>query len=320
MTSGPPRPQARDASDPSSQAPSHRGTITLEEGEILDQSAFDGEQRGLRVRAPGIAAAAEPGAFVHIQCDPGLPMRRPMSIMLADPGEGTVDFLYKVVGEGTRRLAARRPGERLSLLGPVGRPFRMHEDRARALLIGGGVGIPPVVFLAERLRRRPSFEPFAVLGSEVPFPFKARPSGVLVPGMPHGVIACMPLLEAWGIPNRLASLQGYPGCFEGYVTELARAWLQALEPANLAQVEIFCCGPNPMMHAAARLAEAFQLPCQVCLEEYMACAVGGCMGCTVRVHTAGGTVMQRVCVDGPVFDAASVVWERLPGCVPEGEP
>ncbi len=315
MKAGPSRPAPPDAAA-SSQARSHRGTILLEEAEILDHSAFDGEQRGLRVRAPGVAAAAEPGAFAHIQCDPGLPMRRPMSIMLADRGEGTVDFLYKVVGEGTRRLAVRRPGERLSLLGPVGRPFRVHDERPRPLLIGGGVGIPPIVFLAERLRRRASFKPFAALGSEVPFPFKPRPSRMLTPGIPDGVIACMPLLETWGIPSRLASLQGYPGCFEGYVTELARAWLEGLEPAALAQVEIFCCGPNPMMHAAARLAEAFRLPCQVCLEEYMACAVGGCMGCTVPVHRGGGTTMQRVCVDGPVFDAANVVWERLPGCAP----
>jgi dihydroorotate dehydrogenase electron transfer subunit len=293
-----------------------RGTIFMEECEVVDQTRFEGEQYGLRVRAPRIAAAAQPGTFAHLRCDPERPMRRPMSIMLADPEGGTIDFLYKALGEGTRRLATRRAGERLSVLGPIGEPFQVHAARPRTLLIGGGVGIPPIMFLAHQLHREDSFKPFAVLGSEVPFPFTARPSQVLVPGMPEGAIACMPLLERWGIANRLASLQGYPGCFEGYVTELARAWLTALDARARAEVAIFCCGPGAMMRAAARLAAEFELPCQVCLEEYMACAVGGCMGCTVALRATGGAAMKRVCVDGPVFDAASVLWERIPGLDP----
>ena len=284
----------------------HRGTIQLEEAGILAHQAHPGDQYVLRVQAPECAARALPGSFAHLQCDPLLAMRRPLSIMRVDPQQGWVEFLYKAVGQGTRLLARRQPGETLSLLGPIGVPFQVHPERPRPLLLGGGVGIPPMVFLADRLRGQGPWQPFVVMGSEVPFPFAARPSRFLVPGLPEGVIAAMPLLEDWGIPSRLASLQGYPGVFEGYVTDLARAWLQGLTAAERAEVEVFSCGPHPMLEAVARLAREFDLPCQVSLEEFMACAVGGCAGCAVEIQTPDGPAMKRVCVDGPVFDARQV--------------
>jgi dihydroorotate dehydrogenase electron transfer subunit len=284
----------------------HRGTIFVEDAEVLEHQAHPGAQHVLRLRAPETAARAQPGQFVHLSCDPRLPMRRPLSIMRA--GEGWIDLLYKVVGQGTALLAERRKGERLSLLGPIGLPFVAHPERPRPLLIGGGVGIPPMVFVAERLKadRRARWQPFAIMGSEVPFPFSARPSQFVVPGLPPAVTACMPLLDDWGIPSRLASLQGYPGCFDGYVTDLARAWLGGLDAAARAEVEVFACGPTPMLKAVAALAAEQGLPCQVSLEEHMACAVGGCAGCAVEVVLEGKRHMKRVCVDGPVFDSRAV--------------
>jgi len=145
-----------------------------------------------------------------------------------------------------------------------------------------------------------------LMGSEVPFPFKTRPSTILLPGMPDGVIGCMPLMEDWNIPSRLASQQGYPGCYDGYVSDLARRWLESLDKKVLLEVEIFACGPTPMLKATAHLAQEFGIPSQVSLEEFMACAVGGCAGCVVEVRTADGPAMKRVCVDGPVFDGANV--------------
>jgi dihydroorotate dehydrogenase electron transfer subunit len=124
--------------------------------------------------------------------------------------------------------------------------------------------------------------------------------------MPEGTIACMPLLDEWGVPSRLASLAGYPGCYEGYVTQLAEAWLAAQAPETLAEVEMFACGPTVMLKAAAAVAKRFNIPCQVSLEEFMACGVGGCAGCAVRVETPNGPAMKRVCVDGPVFDGQAV--------------
>ncbi len=282
----------------------HRDTLFLEDAEILSHQSFEGEQHIIRLQAQECATHAQPGSFVHLQCDPQHPLRRPLSIMRASPSSGWVDILYKAVGKGTRLLAQRKPGETISLLGPIGAPFKV--ESARPLLIGGGVGMPPMIFLAEHLRTQKDIHPFVILGSEVPFPFQPEPSRILVPGVPSEVIAAQPLLDSWNIPSRLASLQGFPGCFEGYVTDLARHWLTSLDDETRAEVAIFSCGPHPMLEAVAALAAEFGLPCQVSLEEFMACGVGGCAGCVVPVETASGKVMQRVCVDGPVFDARQV--------------
>jgi len=285
----------------------HRNTINVEDAVILSHQPLAAEQYLLRLQAPQTAAAARPGNFIHLLCDPQLPMRRPMSIMRSNPEQGWLDILYKAHGRGTRLLARRGQGEILNLLGPIGVPFRSEDCRKRPLLIGGGVGIPPMVFLAEYLRHSaPGLMPLVLMGSEVPFPFNARPSQIMVPGIPEGVIACMPLLDDWGVASRLCSLQGYAGCYDGYVTDLARNWLEHLPGEAREQVEIFSCGPAPMLRAMSLLAREYGLPCQVSVEEYMACGVGGCAGCTVRVETKNGPAMKRVCVDGPVFEASSV--------------
>jgi dihydroorotate dehydrogenase electron transfer subunit len=297
-----------------------RGTIFLEQARVVSQLAYDAEQFVLRLAAPRCAAHAGPGSFVHITCDSSIPMRRPLSIMRAHAADGWIELLYKVVGAGLHALSARKAGDELSVLGPIGQPFVPHAERPRTLLLGGGVGIPPMVFLAERLSAHardasragatgasmPSWKPLVLMGSEVPFPFRARPSKLILPGMPAGTLACMPLLEEWGIPSRLASCREFPGCYTGFVTELADAWLASLGSSELAEVEIFSCGPTPMLEASAALARRHRVPCQVSLEEFMACAVGGCAGCTVRVRTPDGVAMKRVCVDGPVFDAYTV--------------
>jgi dihydroorotate dehydrogenase electron transfer subunit len=285
-----------------------RGTLFLETARVLSQLAYDAEQFVLRLAAPRCAARAEPGTFAHITCDQSIPMRRPLSIMRADAKAGWIELLYKVVGPGLHALAARKAGDEVSVLGPIGRPFAVHPERPRTLLLGGGVGIPPMVFLAERLsaQQGAGWKPLVLMGSEVPFPFRTRPSALILPGIPQGCLACMPLLEEWGVPSRLASLADFPGCFPGFVTALAEAWLASLKAAELGEVEVFACGPTPMLKAAAQLARRYGLPCQVSLEEFMACAVGGCAGCTVEVRTASGPAMKRVCVDGPVFDAYAV--------------
>jgi len=285
----------------------HRNTIFTEDAEIISHDAFDGDQHILRLQAPKIAASAQPGSFVHVRCADLLPMRRPISIMRVDASKGTVDLLYKALGHGTRLLTERKVGENISVMGPIGKPFAPSASRKRPLLIGGGVGMPPMIFIADSLRNT-DHEPFVILGSEVPFPFKVQPSTHMVPGLPADVIGTMPMLEDWGTACRLASLQGYPGCYEGYVTDLARAWLDGLSKEERNQVEIFSCGPHPMLEAVAKLAAEYDLPCQVSLEEFMACAVGGCAGCVVKVKTTDGVAMKRVCVDGPVFDAYNVFY------------
>jgi len=289
------------------EAQRNRNTIFVEDGELLRVDEFPGEQFVMRIRAPKCAAAAKPGSFVHVTCDDTLPMRRPLSIMRVE--DDCIDILYKIVGDGLRRLSKRPPGSSISVLGPIGQPFRPSAMRPNTLLIGGGVGIPPMVFLADYLRQQHSdWAPVAILGSELAFPFEQQSSSIASPWVDKHITATMPLLESWGIPCRLATLAGFDGCFDGYVTDLAERWLSSLSVDELAKTEVFSCGPTPMLKAVADLAAKYDLPCQVSLEEFMACAVGGCAGCAVRIKTPEGEAMKRVCVDGPVFEASTVAW------------
>ena len=283
----------------------HRGTLFVEDGELISTELFPGEQYVQRIRAPECAAHATPGSFVHISCHEALPMRRPLSIMRAR--DDWIEVLYKVVGEGLHLLAEKRPGDTISVLGPIGQPFRPSAERPTCLLIGGGVGIPPMVFLAESLRDT-DYRPLAILGSEIPFPFPLVASKLVTPWVHNDVISTMPLLESWNVPVRLTSLSDFEGCYRGFVTDLSKKYLDSLDDDGRSRVEVFACGPTPMLKAVAAQAASYGVPCQVSLEEFMACAVGGCAGCTVEVSTAEGAAMKRVCVDGPVFNANSVVW------------
>ena len=234
-------------------------------------------------------------------------MRRPFSIMLSDPGSGTIDILYKIVGQGSSYLASRRKGDTIQCLGPIGNSFHISEKTTHALLLGGGVGIPPMVFLADELRKKKNLSCFVIMGSEIPFPFTTKPSKILIPNIPKDVIAAMPLLDDWNIASRLTSQQDYQGCFKGYAHELAEQWLQGLDANTKQGVEVFACGPTAMLQAVAEFAKRNKLPCQLSLEEYMACAVGGCAGCVVPYKEDNKiTAMKRVCVDGPIFNAENI--------------
>lgn len=284
-----------------------RGTLFVEDARIINVGTFPDEQFIIRFNAPHSAENATPGSFVHIQCDQTIPMRRPLSIMRVNADEGWIEVLFKVVGDGLRALGSKKQGDVVSIIGPIGHGFTPSPDRPRTLLIGGGVGIPPMVFLAEYLKNDGAeWQPLVIMGSEIPFPFQLAQSDIATPWLAADVVSTMPLMEQWQIPARLASLAEYEGTFRGYVTDLAHRWLNSLTEDALRDVELFSCGPTPMLKAVAALADEFDVPCQVSLEEFMACAVGGCAGCTVLVRTQDGDAMKRVCVDGPVFDAATV--------------
>jgi dihydroorotate dehydrogenase electron transfer subunit len=284
----------------------NRGSVFLEDTRILAQRTWPGEQFVLRVHAPLAARKAQPGMFAHIACDPSVPMRRPLSIMRAAPAEGWLEFLYKPKGHGLEMLGLRQPGEVLSVLAPIGHGFTVDPARPRLLALGGGVGIPPMIFLAEQVRADKRLHPLVLMGSEVPFPFELVESKLSVSGVGKAATHAVALLEQWGVPSRLASNAGLAGAHRGYITDLARDALQAMTDAERGETQVFACGPTPMLKAVAKLARDFDLPCQVALEEYMACGIGGCAGCTVLLQTPDGPAMKRVCVDGPVFDARQV--------------
>jgi dihydroorotate dehydrogenase electron transfer subunit len=283
----------------------HRGTIALEQAKILAHVAFDADQYVLRLHAPVTSRRACPGQFIHLQCAPEIPLRRPLSIMRTDPA-GWIEVLYKPVGAGLAALTHLQVQQTVSLLGPIGNGFDWSSNPRHILALGGGVGIPPMIFAAQVLRERTDTALSVYMGSEIPFPFALAAATLETPGVAAEGKSTVALLSEWGVPCVLTSRAGLPGSHDGFVTDLAARSLEALGPDERERTLLLACGPEPMLAAAARLAGQFAVRCQLALEEYMACGVGGCAGCTVEVHTASGTAMQRVCVDGPVFDAAAI--------------
>jgi len=268
---------------------------------VLAHVRHEGDQFVLRLRAPKTASTAKPGQFVHLRVSDGRALRRPISIMLTDAEKGTVDLLYKVIGAGTRELAERKTGDILPMLGPIGRAFDLSDISQRYVLIGGGVGIPPMIFAADALKGHADVVVFA--GSEVKFPFALKPSQFLLPGIAGNTILSIASLEERGILCRLASNAGLYGCYQGHVPDLARDYLLALNDTERNRCTLLSCGPHPMLHAVARLGRELNLPTQLSLEEHMACGIGGCAGCVVKTEEQDGEHYRRVCVDGPVFSA-----------------
>ncbi len=288
---------------------SHRDTIFVEAAELIDVREYPSEQFILRIQAPKTASHAEAGQFVHITCDAALPMRRPLSIMRVNAEQGWVEILFKIEIPSLAALCRVPCGTPLDIMGPIGKPFVAHPNAPLHCWSCGGVGIPPMLYLAESLSadNAHDWQPMVFMGSEVPFPLTCIPATLALPNMPADATHALALVvEDWHIPSRLASLAGLEGAHRGYVTDLAAHWLAAQDASTLARCEIFSCGPTPMLAAVAKVAERFDIPCQVSLEEYMACAVGGCAGCVVEVKTPDGPAMKRVCVDGPVFDSRMV--------------
>jgi len=282
-----------------------RSLIFQDEAEVVVHEKHPAKQHIIRFKSQSIANSAQPGSFVHIRCGEKYSLRRPVSIMQTNKQNGSFDILFKVVGAGTNSLAKVKAGDSLNILGPIGKPFTFSKEQPRGMLIGGGVGVPPMIFMAKTLKEQ-GLEPMVILGSEVKFPFSPVISKLKATNIPDSVNTTMPLLEELGIPARCASQQAYPGTYKGYVTDLAKLWLEGLDESERAQVMVYACGPLPMLKAVHKLAKEFDLPCQVSLEEYMACGIGGCAGCVVRVQEGNVAAMRRVCVDGPVFDSYQV--------------
>lgn len=245
-----------------------------------------------RLLAPRIAAAAAPGQFVALRVSARLSpfLRVPLSVCGADPAAGTIDLLYEVRGPKTQVLSQVRPGDELTCLGPLGRGFSPPGPGRRALLVGGGIGLPPLLFMGEMLRRQGCQDVVLLAGARTAL--KHLPEAMLQ--------AAAPIL-------RLSTDDGSLGQ-RGLVTELLQE-----ELATGGERVVYTCGPHRMMAAVARLCGARQVECQASLEEYMACGFGVCVGCVVEVLPQEGASpyarYRRICLDGPVFDASRVRWE-----------
>lgn len=270
--------------------------------EVVRQDDLGAGVFRIRLLAPEIAGVMRPGQFVMITCAPtgGPILRRPFSIQRATDGQ--IDLLYRVVGLGTRSLSALRPGARIATLGPLGRPFDPPGDGERAVLIGGGVGIPPMVALAHSLDAVGLRSWQAFLGVR-----GATDAGCWV-GFDEG----------FDSDERVhhATLDGSRG-WKGHALA---SWLSS-EGAHVgrAPVRVYACGPMAMLRAVAEACATRGIPCQVSVETMMGCGVGICMGCVVEsksyVEADPGTRKALspydrwwlACRKGPVFDAATVV-------------
>lgn len=222
-----------------------------------------------------MAEQAKPGQFLHILCGGDAYLRRPISICdVVD--KRYLRFLFKVCGEGTKSLATRQVGDKLDVLGPLGNGFSLHEEDADAvLLIGGGIGVFPLLHLAKQMKGKAT----VLLG------FRDKKSVIMDNEF-----------AAVSKDVFVATDDGSCG-FHGLVTEIL---LNILRSNTVSR--IYTCGPTPMMKAVSQIAKEHGIPVQVSLEERMGCGVGACVTCTCTV--AGSR--KRVCKDGPVFDGAEV--------------
>jgi dihydroorotate dehydrogenase electron transfer subunit len=253
----------------------------------------------MRLASKRIARAAKPGQFVQITVsenqDPLLP--RPFSFL--ETGNGWFDILYQVVGRGTQILSKLKPGDSLTVLGPLGCGWRMPEKISQRpasevthLLVGGGVGIPPLHHWAKELLAKK----------------KVRASNIRVflGGRGQDFLHCEKEFMRLGVKPAVATDDGSKG-HKGFVTKPLEDFLTSASPRG--GMQIYTCGPTPMLKAVSRLAEKYSVPCQASVEEPMPCGFGVCLGCAIKVKTPdGGHRFALSCTEGPVFDAARVVW------------
>ena len=290
-------------------APSSRGSVLIERARIIENQLVAPEQYRLLLESPRIAARAQPGTFVQVSCDEEGWIKRPMSLLGAP--NGLLDILYKVVGHGTRRLSTRAAGTCLDLMGPVGQYFAPNPHAPWIIAIGGGTGMPPLIFLLERLKASGTKSRLVFFGgSELPFPLETQPRTTPLAGLPKTVTLSLLRLDQLGIPSALASRRPIHGAYPGLVTDLFERWMRELPTPLGAGSQVFSCGPSAMMASVQTRSQAMNLGGALCLEENMACAIGGCAGCTVPIRGPQGIAMKRVCVDGPVFPMGSVIFEN----------
>lgn len=234
-------------------------------------------------------AGAKPGQFVMLRVSDGFEplLRRPFSIHKLIAAANQVDgieLLYKVVGKGTALLAARRPGETLDVLGPLGSSFILPPAARRVFIVAGGMGVAPTVFLAQHL---------------VAHGLNPLQCEVFLGGRTRAELLCLTDFAALDLPVHTTTDDGSAGdrCL---VTHPVGVALAARRPDV-----VFACGPLPMLDCVVGITAARGVPCQVSIESAMACGIGACLGCAVGARDAPGRY-YHVCLDGPVFDADSI--------------
>jgi dihydroorotate dehydrogenase electron transfer subunit len=243
----------------------------------------------LTLNSSGIVKSAKPGQFMMIRAQRGLEplLRRPFSICGVKKNQCLV--LYRVVGQGTAVMSRLGEGEELSVLGPLGRGFRLPKKDQFPVLVAGGIGIAPLAFLAQRLKGNPLLFMMG-FGSD-------------------REIVTLDHVSGGSKEISLATDDGTKG-HAGPVTDLLERFLKSRK-AKGKNLSLYACGPKPMLKRIAEMAQHHKLPCQFSLEANMACGLGACQGCAVRASSHEKSPYVLVCCDGPVFPVHAIDWDAL---------
>lgn len=236
----------------------------------------------IRLQVEHDISAIRAGEFLNLQCDPEdtWSLLRPLSILGMDSDKRTLDVYYKHLGRLSRALSSVQAGEKLNVLYPLGGAFPVDHTHRRIALIGGGVGLAPLLFLARQLENS---------GMTIDAYFGGASAADLV----------LRMLEPYQCNMILSTDDGSHG-FHGNCVACYFENAQTYDA-------IYTCGPNPMMAALQRELPGV-VPCWASLEEYMACGVGACLGCTAHIEKDGRRSNDTVCTKGPVFDLSGVVF------------
>lgn len=303
----------------------------------------------LRLRVPGFPAT-RPGQFVQLSCrpahfedentilgrdlmwDPACPpqpcqselrgpmalLRRPFSIAGRgrDEDGDCIDLIHRVVGTGTDWLAKCSAGDVVSLIGPLGNRFTLPEGKSLGLMVGGGVGLPPMFYLAEALAEA-GWRGVGFVGALTADLLAVDWVEGATPAADGSLTESVQQWAKHGIPACITTDDGSLG-LKGRITAALEQYLDAAGESQRQQAVVFTCGPEPMMHAVTRLAESYDVPVQACVEQAMACGMGTCQSCIVKIedsqtpqgHTEAGRGWRYrlACSDGPVFDGDSIIW------------
>ncbi len=248
-----------------------------EKGLVISNQRVGRDLWEMEFLAPGIAAESKPGQFVHIRVgddhDPLL--RRPLSLYDIDQNLGRITLLYKIAGRGTNLLSKFNPDQLIDVMGPLGKGFNLLQGR-RVILVGGGVGIAPLLFLARELQARQN---------EI---------AVFYGGSSSDEMCSPDRFVNLGVGIMTATMDGSTG-FKGLVTDMMKT---SIDPLSIDY--FYTCGPEAMMAAVAEYAVQHDIAGEVSLEEYMACGVGACLGCARKLKVTDNAYV-KICKDGPVF-------------------
>jgi len=251
---------------------------------IILNKKFRGNYWHCVVHAVSIAGKSNPGQFLNVRISDGLKpfLRRPFSIH--NINGSNLEILYEVIGEGTLLLSKKKAGDSLDIIGPLGNGFNYRlpiTDYRLPILIGGGIGIAPLLFLSNKI--------------------KAKNKIALIGARASSQVLCEKEFKNAGCDVKIATDDGSLG-FKGKVTGLLKFLLTTNDQRP---TTIYACGPRPMLKAVCNIALRNNIPAQVSLEEHMSCGIGACLGCVVKTRNG----LERVCKEGPVFNAEDIIWE-----------